>query len=300
MKKYLITGGAGFIGTNLVTYLVEQGKEVVVVDDLSAGDKSRLPAEVTFHQIDVCDTDALEQVLGGVDVIVHLAALPRVQYSIEHPFEVQRVNVDGTLSVLEAARKAGVKRIIFAGSSSVYGDQETLPLPETLSPQPKSPYALHKLMGEHLMKLWSDIHGLETVSLRFFNIYGPHMDPDGAYALVVGKFLKMRKEGKALTITGDGEQTRDFTHVADLSRAILLASESTEVGSGEVFNVGAGNNVSINTTAELIGGPTEYIPARIEPKHTRADISSIKNKLGWEPEISFEEGIVALKKEWGV
>ena len=266
MKTYLISGGAGFIWNNLAHYLIEQGDKVIVVDDLSAVKQERLPKDVTFHKLDVCDTKALAEVCKGVDVIVHLAALPRVQFSIEQPFAAQKVNVDGTLSVLEAARQAKVPRVIFAASSSAYGDQEELPLSETLPPQPKSPYALHKLMGEHLMKLWHELHGIETVSLRFFNIYGPHMDPDGPYALVVGKFLKMRKECAPLTITGDGEQTRDFTHVNDLNRAIELAALSDSVGTGEVLNVGAGNDITINRVAELIGGPTEYIPPRIEPR----------------------------------
>ena len=300
MKTYLITGGAGFIGTNLVSDLVDRGNKVIVVDDLSAGKQDRLPAEATFHKLDVCDTAALTELCAGVDVIVHLAALPRVQFSIEHPFEAQHVNVDGTLSVLEAARQAGVQRVVFAASSAAYGDQEQLPLSEELHPQPKSPYALHKLTGEYLMKLWNEIHGIETVSLRFFNIYGPHMDPDGAYALVVGRFLKLRKEGKPLTITGDGEQTRDFTHVRDLDRAIILAAETESVGKGEVFNVGAGNDISINEVAKCIGGPVEHIDPRLEPRHTRADNSRIQAALGWQPEISFSDGIAELKQEWGI
>lgn len=298
--KYLVTGGAGFIGTNLVHALVTAGHDVVVVDDLTAGKKERLPKEAAFYQLDVCDTDALTKLCGGVNVIVHLAALPRVQFSIEYPRESQHVNVDGTLSVLEAARAVGVQRIVYAASSSAYGDQEVLPLREDLTPQPKSPYALQKYTGELLLRLWHELHGLETVSLRFFNVYGPHMDPDGAYALVIGKFLKMRAAGETLSITGDGEQTRDFTHVNDLIHAVMLAAESADVGHGEVLNVGAGRNVSINRLAELIGGEVTYLPPRIEPKHTRADITSIAKLLGWKPEITLEEGISALKKEWGI
>lgn len=300
MTTYLITGGAGFIGTNLSERLVADGHRVLVVDDLSAGNAERLPKEVVFHKLDICNTEALEQVMQGVDVVVHLAALPRVQFSIEHPFEAQRVNVDGTLSVLEAARKAQVKRVVYAASSSAYGDQEVMPLTETLPAQPKSPYGLHKYYGEILMKMWSEIHGIETVSLRFFNVYGPHLDPNGAYALVIGRFLKQRLENIPMTITGDGEQTRDFTHVRDTVDGIVRASQNEQVGKGEVINLGAGRNVSINTVAELIGGPIEYVAPRIEPKHTLADSSYAKKVLGWESKITIEEGIAELKKQFNI
>ena len=276
-QTYLVTGGAGFIGTNLVLRLVRDGHRVIIVDDLSAGKADRLPWQVRFHRLDICETEKLTEVMRGVDVVVHLAALPRVQFSIEHPFDAQRVNIGGTLSVLEAARVAGVRRIVYAASSSAYGDQEQLPLKETLPPMPKSPYGLQKYHGEVMMKLWHEIHKLETVSLRFFNVYGPHFDPNGAYALVIGKFLKQRSEGLPMTITGDGEQTRDFTHVDDTIDAIIRASLSDRVGHGEVMNVGAGRNVSLNELARLIGGPVEYVPARLEPKHTLADIRDRKS-----------------------
>ncbi len=295
-KTYLVTGGAGFVGTNLCERLVRDGHTVIVVDDLSGGKAERLPAEVIFHKLDICAHEELVNVMKGVDVVVHLAALPRVQFSIEHPFEAQRVNTEGTLSVLEAARKAGVGRVVYAASSSAYGDQDIMPLTETLPPQPKSPYGLQKYTGEIMMRLWHDIHGVETVSLRFFNVYGPHLDPSGAYALVIGKFLKQRKDGVPMTITGDGEQSRDFTHVRDTVDAIVRASLSDAVGHGEVFNVGAGRNVSVNELAQLIGGPTEHIAPRIEPKHTLADSSYIKRVLGWEPTIAIEEGIQELKE----
>lgn len=296
-KTFLITGGAGFIGTNLCERLIEDGHTVRVVDDLSGGKRERLPAEVDFHQLDICETEKLEPLMEGVDVVVHLAALPRVQFSIEHPFEAQHANVDGTLSVLESARKAGVRRVVYAASSSAYGDQEVMPLTETLPPMPKSPYGLHKYYGEIMMKLWHDIHSLETVSLRFFNVYGPkHFDPNGAYALVIGKFVKQREEGLPLTITGDGEQSRDFTHVSDTIEGIMLASTKSTVGGGEVINLGAGRNVSINRIAELIGGPVEHVAPRIEPKHTQADNSKARELLGWEPKVRIEEGIAEIKQ----
>jgi nucleoside-diphosphate-sugar epimerase len=299
-KTYLITGGAGFIGTNLAERLIRDGHRVIIVDNLSGGKAERLPEMVAFYKLDICKTEPLTALMQGVDVVVHLAALPRVQFSIEHPFEAQHANVDGTLSVLEAMRIAKVKRIVYAASSSAYGDQEIMPLKETLPPQPKSPYGLHKYYGEVMMKLWHEIHGIETISLRFFNVYGPHLDPNGAYALVIGKFLKQRVDGISMTITGDGEQTRDFTHVYDTVDAIVRASVSERVGHGEVFNVGAGRNVSMNEIARLIGGPVEHIAPRLEPKHTLADSSYIQLTLGWQPTIAIEEGIALLKKEFGL
>lgn len=300
-KTFLITGGAGFIGTNLTEYLVGEGYGVKVVDNLSAGtDPSRLPKEVDFHKVDIRDTKALTTACDGVDVIVHLAALPRVQVSIQEPMKTHDVNINGTLSVLEAARAAGVPRIVYAASSSAYGDQEKLPLSLDLPLQPKSPYALQKLVGEQMMKLWSSIYGIKTVSLRFFNVYGPHFDPEGAYALVIGKFLKQRKEGKPLTITGDGEQTRDFTHVRDVIAAIVKSATSDTVGNGEVFNVGAGKETSINELAQMIGGEVEYIEARLEPKRTMADITETKKQLHWQPTVSIEEGVAELKKAAGL
>jgi UDP-glucose 4-epimerase len=298
MKTYLITGGAGFIGTNLSERLVHDGHKVIVVDNLVGGKKERLPAEVEFHELDICDHEALVSVMKGVDVVVHLAALPRVQFSIEHPFEAQHANVDGTLSVLEAVRKNGVKRVVYAASSSAYGDQDVMPLREDMTPAPKSPYGLQKYYGEVLMKLWHDIHAIETVSLRFFNVYGPYFDPNGAYALVIGKFIVQRAEGKPMTITGDGEQTRDFTHVRDTVEGIVRASQGETVGAGEVFNLGAGRQITINRIAEIIGGPVEHVAPRIEPKRTEADSSKIKAALGWEPKVTVEEGIAELKKQF--
>lgn len=294
-KKILVTGGAGFIGTNLVHGLVKQGFPVTVVDDLSAGDSSHLPEEVEFHQLDIRDTKTLTALCEGIEYIVHLAALPRVQTSIDEPVLVHDVNVNGTLSVLEAARAAKVKRVVFAASSAAYGDQETLPLSLDLEPQPKSPYALHKCIGELMMKTWSEVYGLETVSLRFFNVYGPHFDPDGPYALVIGRFLKLKSEGKVLTITGDGSQTRDFVHVHDVAKAIALAIQSDQVGKGDVLNIGSGVQTSILDLASMIGGDMEHVPARLEPKHTLADISKTTELLGWEPTIQLKEGIADLQ-----
>ncbi|MEY3784451.1 MAG: hypothetical protein RLZZ230_773 [Candidatus Parcubacteria bacterium] len=295
-KTFLVTGGAGFIGTNLVEYLVSVGHKVIVVDSLIAGNKERLPKEVTFYQLDIRETAKLTELCTEVDVVVHLAALPQVQFSIDNPIQAHDVNVNGTLSVLEAVRAAGVKRIVFAASSAVYGDQEILPLSTNLPPQPKSPYALHKYIGEEMLRLWSELYGLETVSLRFFNAYGPHLDPDGPYALVIGRFLKLALAGEPLTITGDGEQTRDFIHVSDIVKAIVKAATATAVGRGEVFNVGAGQQTSINQLAQMISVNIKHIAPRIEPKYSMADIATTKELLDWEPTVTLKEGIIELKK----
>lgn len=299
-RTFLITGGAGFIGTNLAIKLVADGARVIVVDDLSAGNAERLPAEVDFKELDIRDTKSLSEAVQGVDVIVHLAALPRVQASIDDPIGTHDVNINGTLSVLEAARAANVKRVVFAASSSAYGNQEQLPLSLDLLPEPLSPYALHKYVGEEMLKVWSRVYDLETVSLRFFNVYGPHLDPNGPYALVIGKFLQMAQEGKPLTITGDGEQTRDFTHVDDVNEAIIKAATLDSVGNGEVLNIGAGKQTSINELAKLIGGEIEYIEPRLEPKHTQADITKTRMLLDWEPRIQLVDGIQKLKQEFSL
>lgn len=300
MQTFLVTGGAGFIGTNVVHFLVEHGHTVKVVDDLTAGKRERLPDSIDFYELDIRDTAALSTVCEGVDILIHLAALPRLQFSIDHPQVAHDVNITGTLSVLEAARAAGVKRIVYAASSSAYGDQEILPLTTDLPPQPKTPYALQKYVGEAYMKLWSELFGLKTVSLRFFNVYGPHLDPDGAYALVIGRFLKLASQGQPLTVVGDGEQTRDFTHVRDVVSALYKAAQSDHVGRGEVFNVGAGVQTTVNELTRLIGGEVTYVPARIEAKHSLADIEVTKKVLNWEPKVRLEDGIAELKVEFGL
>ena len=294
--KVVVTGGAGFIGSHLVKALLERGDEVHAVDNLAGGKRAdRLHKGAVYHDTDIRDTGALDTIFSGAQLVFHTAALPRVQYSIEHPEETNDVNIGGTLRVLIAARDAGVKRVIYSGSSSAYGDQEVMPLSEDMPARPKSPYGLQKHVGELYCRVFSEVYGLQTVSLRFFNVYGPAADPNGAYALVVSKFIKQALEGKPLTITGDGEQTRDFTHVSDVVRANLLAAESPLVGKGEVLNIGAGRPVSINTLAQLIGGKTVHIGARLEPRHTAADITRAQTLLGWKPEISIETGIAELK-----
>lgn len=298
--KVVVIGGAGFIGSQVADALAERGFDVHIIDNLSGGKKENINPKATLHIADICKIDSLKPIIKGATYVFHLAALPRVQYSIEHPAETHEVNVTGTANVLIASKEGGVQRVIYSASSSAYGDQKTMPLVETMTPAPRSPYGLHKYIGEQYCRVWSEVYGIETVSLRYFNVYGPRLNPDGAYALAIGKFLKQRKERKPLTIWGDGSQTRDFTHVRDVVRANLLAMESIKVGKGEVINIGAGKNFSVNQLVKLIGGPVVHEPARLEPHDTLADNSLAKKLLGWKPEVSFEEGIAELKKEFGI
>lgn len=302
-RKVVIIGGAGFIGSNLVLALVKKGFEVHVIDTLIGGKREYVPEGAVLHEIDICDKEAMRKtfaLIGDIYCVFHLAALPRVQFSIENPIETSTVNILGTITALSSSVEAKARRFVYSASSSAYGDQETLPLHEELPPKPKSPYGLQKYVGELHTKLWNEVYGLPTVSLRYFNVYGPHLNPNGAYALVIGRFLKQKKEGKPLTITGDGTQTRDFTHVSDVVEANILAMESETVGKGEVINIGAGDNISINELAKMIGGEVEYVPARQEPKHTRADNTKAKKLLGWTPKVALKDGIVELKTLFGI
>lgn len=296
MKKVVVTGGAGFIGSNLVDALVAKGFDVHVIDNLAEGKKENVNPKATLHTVSITDRTAIAPVINGAEFVFHLAALPRVQYSIDFPVESNEVNVIGTLNVLVAAKDAKVKKVVFSASAAAYGDQSTMPLHEDMKAEPKSPYGLHKYIGELYCKLSSEIYGLPTVCLRYFNVYGPRQSEEGAYALLIARFLKLRREGKPLSITGTGEQTRDFVHVRDIVRANILAAESETVGKGEVINIGTGTNVSVNKIAELIGGKTEYIPARLEPKDALADNSKAKKLLHWEPQVTLEEGIAEVKK----
>jgi len=290
--KILVTGGAGFIGSNLVDRLIDEGYKVFVIDNLPSGKKENLNKKAIFYKADICNLNKILPLFKGIDYIFHLAANPKLIFSVENPIESHKINVDGTLNVLYASYKNKVKRLIFASSSAVYGDIKKLPLREDMKPNPISPYGLHKLIGEYYCKLFSNIYNLETVCLRYFNVYGPKMDPEGPYALVIGKFLKLKKENKPLTIYGDGKQTRDFIYVDDVAKANILAMKSKKVGKGEVINICSGKNYSINYIAKLIGGKKIYLPARKgEMKHTLGDNSLAKKLLGWKPKVNLEEGI---------
>ena len=301
MEKVIVTGGAGFIGSHIVDALVERGDEVHIIDNYAGGKREdRLNAKAIYHEVDVRDYDKIAPIIAGAAYVFHEAALPRVQFSIQNPQLTYDVNVMGTVSVLRAAGEGGVKRLIYAASSSAYGDQEKLPLSEDFPAQPKSPYGLQKYVNELSCRLWSEVYGLSTVSLRYFNVYGPRFDPNGAYALVIGRFIDQRAKNQPMTIAGDGTHTRDYTNIRDIVRADLLAAESPNVGVGEVINIGAGRNVSVNDLAAMIGGPTIKIEERLEPRDTLADNQKAKKLLGWEPTVRLEEGITELKKAMGI
>ncbi|HWO07641.1 MAG TPA: NAD-dependent epimerase/dehydratase family protein [Candidatus Paceibacterota bacterium] len=301
MAKVVVTGGGGFIGAHLVRALLDRGDDVHVVDTFIGGRyPERIDSRATYHEVDIRQTDAIEPIFAGADVVFHTAAIPRVAYSVEHPVETTDHNITGTVSVLTAAVRAKVRRVVYSSSGSAYGDQTALPLSETMVANPVNPYGLQKYVGELFAKIWSDIHKLETVSLRYFNVYGPGLDPTGPYALAVGAFLLARKEGRPLTIYGDGTITRDYTHVRDVVRANLLAAESKKVGKGEVINIGAGRNRTIKSLAEMVGGEIQYAPPRVEAHDSQADPRKAKELLGWEPTIMLDEGIAELKNEWGL
>lgn len=298
--KAVVTGGAGFIGSHIAEALVNEGYETHVVDNLFAGYKEDVPKGAVFHEADIVDTEKMREIFSGAAAVFHEAARPRIPYSIDYPVESNEANVTGTLSVLVAARDAKVGKVIYAGSSSAYGTQTSLPLTEDMTPNPANPYGLQKLIGEQYAKVFSAVYGLPTVTLRYFSVYGPRMRSEGGYALAIPKFLQLRKEGKPLPITGDGSQTRDFTHIMDVVRANLLALRSEKVGKGETINIAAGRNVSVNDLVTLIGGERTYIEARPEAKDTFGDIRKAKELLGWEPSVMLEEGIEELKREYGI
>jgi UDP-glucose 4-epimerase len=299
-KKVIVTGGAGFIGSHLVDKLLELGNEVIVIDDFSLGKKENLVHQkdnpnLKIYNKSICDKD-IQDLFKGVAIVFHVAAIPRVQYSIKNPKETNKANVYGTLNILEACRKAGVKRVVYSASSSAYGDQDKLPLIETMAPNPMSPYALQKLVGEYYCKLYYLVHGIETISLRYFNVFGPRQDPSGGYACLIPKSINLVLEGKSPVIYGDGEQTRDFTYVKDVVEAnILAATTQNKEAFGEIFNIGNGNNLSVNFVVKSIIGDKSITPEHtdpvIEPRDTLADISKTKVILLWQPKYIFEQGI---------
>jgi nucleoside-diphosphate-sugar epimerase len=291
--KAAVVGGAGFIGSNLVDVLVERGDDVIVVDNLSTGYRRNLNPRAPLRDVDIAlDSEQVTSALNGRDVVFLTAAMPRVPRSIEDPVGTHSVNVTGALRVLKAAVDAGVRRVVYSSSSSVYGDQPTLPLTEDMHPAPLNPYACQKLMGEIYARNFAHIYGLETVCLRYFNVYGPRQVTEGAYRLVISIFMDQRAQGQPMTIHGDGEQTRDFTWVGDVVRANVLAAESDRVGRGEPINIGAGTEVSVKRVAELIGGPVVHVePRGFDERFKRAGIQRARELLGWEPQVQIDEGI---------
>lgn len=307
MTLYAVTGGAGFIGSHLTEALVQRGDRVRVIDNLESGLLENLAslevgepgsgAPVEFWRVDVREGDRLGEAFAGAEGVLHQAAQVSVPRSIEAPEESLEVNATGTLRVLEAARRSGVKRVVMAASSAAYGNSETLPKREDMPSQPLSPYAIGKAVGEQMLKVWADLYGLKTVSLRYFNVFGPRQRDDSPYTGVIAIFIRRLLDGLPVTIFGDGEQTRDFTYVANAVQANLLALGANEA-SGEVYNVGAGQRVSLNqlfeTLADLIAPGTlvSYGPTREgDVRHSLADLSRIAEGLGYMPEVHLEEGL---------
>lgn len=296
--RALVSGGAGFIGSHLTELLLSQGHEVVVVDNLNSGRRKNLLAVenhpgFSFHQVDICQKGSLEPLFEGVDWVFHLAALADIVPSIENPQKYFEVNVNGTFHILECARRAQVKRLIYAASSSCYGIPSIYPTPESAQISPQYPYALTKYLGESLVMHWEKVYQIPSVSLRLFNVFGPRSRTTGTYGAVFGVFLAQKLHGRPFTVVGNGTQTRDFTFVSDVVRAFLSAAESPVTG--EIFNVGSSNHYSVNRLVELLQGEVIYIPKRPgEPDCTFADIIKIQKWLAWKPQISFERGVQTL------
>jgi len=286
--KSLVTGGAGFIGSNLVEQLLEQGDMVVVVDNESANthEETYWNDDAINIQMDVNDP-AMKNAVTGIDRIFHLAADISIQYSIENPVATYANNVHGLLNVLEIARTQDIKKVVFSSTAAIYGLTDKVCV-ETDTPNPLNPYSVSKLAGEHLMKMYNDLYGIQTVSLRYFNVYGPRQSNTGQYAPVVGIFQKQKSQNSALTIVGDGEQTRDFIHVSDVAAANILVSELDVTG---VYNVGTGVEYSVNQIADMISDVQRNIPPRVgEAKRSLADSSKLRS-LGWEPKVKLEEWV---------
>jgi UDP-glucose 4-epimerase len=295
-RTVLVTGGAGFIGSHLVDALIGRGHAVRVVDNFTNGDRETLNPAAEIIVGDVRNIDSLRAAFHGVDCVFHAAALPRVMLSIERPVETHLTNVVGTLNALIAARDAGVRRFIYSGSSSVYGAQSQLPLTESMAPNPLTPYALQKLAGEQYTRMFNRLFGMETLTLRYFNVYGPRMATEGAYVTVIGVFLRDRLAGRPLTIHGDGLQTRDFTHVRDVVRASLAAMDAT-TADGRALNIGRGKSMSVNEIAAIVGGHVIHdAPRPGDPRDTLADLAAARAVLGWEPEVATEAGVRELMR----
>ena len=293
--RSLVTGAAGFIGSHLVDLLIDKGHEVIALDNLATGRLGNLAHNVThdrlhFVEVDVREHDDIRPYFDGVEWVFHLAALADIVPSIQQPLDYMRAGVDATASVLEAARSAGARKIIYAASSSCYGIPDVYPTPESAEIRPQYPYALAKNLGEQCVMHWANIYQLPAVSLRLFNVYGPRARTSGTYGAVFGVFLAQKLAGKPMTVVGDGSQTRDFTYVSDVVEAFFTAANS-EV-TGEVMNVGSSQTYSINRLVELLGGEVVHIPKRPgEPDCTFADVTKIQTLLNWSTKVSFEHGV---------
>ena len=311
-ETYLITGGAGFIGSHLVQRILHEGGRVRVVDNLATGKLERLEkvrSSIEFVRGDLADSTLCDEVVRGVDYVLHQAAVPSVQRSIQDPICTHRANVTGTLNLLESCRKEKVRRLIYAASSSAYGDTEVLPKTETMPANPLSPYALQKLTGELYCKLYFDIFGLETVSLRYFNVFGPNQDPHSEYSAVIPKFAARLMGGKPVVVFGDGEQSRDFTFIDNVVEANLLAVRAAEAP-GKTLNIGYGERTTLNRLIQTlerilnVKARIEYQPSRAgDVRHSLADIGIARRVLGYNPKVDVEDGlkrtVEALKNSGG-
>ena len=292
MSKILVTGGAGFIGSNLVDKLITEQHEVIIIDNLSTGNIDNINRKAYFYRTDLCKIEQVELdlICKDVEFIFHMAALPNVQYSMENPSETFHANLFTTVKILESARANKVKKFVYSGSCSCYGDAESIPTTEEESIKPLSPYALNKYQGEEYCRLYSQIYNLDTVVLRYFNVYGPRMTNTGAYKSVLSVFLEAYKNKKPLNIVNDGTQKRDFVHVSDVVDANIKAMESGKVSQYPI-NIGSGINYSINQIANMFGSKKLYGEKRIEPYETLADITAAKVMLNWKPKIELEDWI---------
>jgi nucleoside-diphosphate-sugar epimerase len=307
-SKVLVTGGAGFIGSNLADALSEQGARVVVLDNLITGFRENLEeikGDFEFIEGDLNDEDKLEKALEGIEIVFHQAALPSVPRSVDNPKETHLACVDGTFNLLLKAKDAGVRRVVYAASSSAYGNQEDLPKKETMRPEPLSPYAAAKLMGEYYCQVFSSVYGLETLCLRYFNVFGPRQNPSSHYSGVISRFVDALMSGKTPIIYGDGETSRDFTYVANIVNANINAAQTAK-GIGEVMNVANGERISLNELLEVLkkitgktGVKADYQPERLgDVKHSQADITRSKEWLNYQKLVGLEEGLQKTIDWW--
>ena len=300
MKRYVVTGGAGFIGSTLVRTLLDAGGEVAVIDNLLSGHEKNLAEirdRIEFHTLDIRDGAAIAPVIAGADTVFHLAAIPSVPRSIDDPRPSHEVNIDGTFEVFDAAVKGKVRRLVYAASSSAYGDSETLPKIENMPAKPKSPYAVQKYVGELYASVFTSCFGLETVALRFFNVYGPRQDPSSAYSGILSLFMKHLIARTSPTIFGDGEQSRDFTYVEDVAALCRKAANASGVA-GKMFNAGNGNRYTLNEIWSLLQKmegvkiPAKFGPPRAgDVRHSMADTTAAKTELGHAPQFTIEAGL---------